>query len=387
MEYSQRVMHLKAEGAYQVLAKAQELEAQGREIIHLEIGEPDFPTPENVREAGKSAIDEGRTKYNPPRGIKELREMIAEDAAIRKGFPVDAGEVVIGPGAKPHLFFPTLALVEPGDEVIYPNPGFPTYEAMIQVAGGVPVPIPLLEEKEFAFDLELLEEKANPKTRLILINSPSNPTGGVLPQNELEKIAEIALKNDAWVLSDEIYSRIVYDEIPDSIAAIPGMKDRTVICDGFSKTYSMTGWRLGYGIMPPGLADRVQLLLTHSIGCTASFTQYAGIEAVTGDQSVVDEMVATYRQRRDLLVQGLNDIPGVRCQNPAGAFYVFPNITSFGLSSEDMANYLMDECGVALLPGTAFGKYGQGFLRLCFATSTENISKAIDLMKGALAKL
>lgn len=387
MDYAKRVRHLEAEGAYQVLAKAQDLEANGREIIHLEIGEPDFPTPQNIKNAGSLAIEQGRTRYNPPVGIKVLRERLAADASQRKGVEIKAEEVVVGPGAKPFLFFPTLALVVPGDEVIYPNPGFPTYEAMIQVAGGIPVPIPLLEERQFAFDLNILKEKANKNTKLILINSPSNPTGGVLQQEELDGIAEIAKRNDSWVLSDEIYSRIVYSEIPASISAIPGMKERTIICDGFSKTYSMTGWRLGYGIMPVSLADRIQLLLTHSIGCTASFTQYAGIEAISGDQSVVDDMVSTYRQRRDMLVQGLNDIPGVKCQTPPGAFYVFPNISAFGLSSKEMANYLLDECGVALLPGTAFGKYGEGYLRLCFANSTENIKKAVLLMKEALSNL
>ncbi len=387
MDYAKRVRHLEAEGAYQVLAKAQDLEANGREIIHLEIGEPDFPTPQNIKNAGSLAIEQGKTRYNPPVGIKELREILAADASQRKGVEIKPEEVVIGPGAKPFLFFPTLALVEPGDEVIYPNPGFPTYEAMIQVAGGIPVPIPLLEERQFAFDLDVLKEKTNKNTKLILINSPSNPTGGVLQQKDLDGIAEIAKRNDSWVLSDEIYSRIVYSEIPASISAIPGMKERTIICDGFSKTYSMTGWRLGYGIMPVDLADRIQLLLTHSIGCTASFTQYAGIEAISGDQSIVDDMVSMYRQRRDILVQGLNDIPGVKCQNPPGAFYVFPNISGFGLSSKEMANYLLEECGVALLPGTAFGKYGEGYLRLCFANSTENIKKAIQLIRDALSKL
>jgi aspartate/methionine/tyrosine aminotransferase len=387
MSFAKRVSHLQEEGAYAVLARAQELERNGRTIIHLEIGEPDFETGTNISMAGIRAIAEGRTRYNPPRGIAELRQIIAADAGQRRGMEIRPSQVVVGPGAKPTLFFPTLALVEPGDEVIYPNPGFPTYEAMIGAAGGVPVPVPLREENQFSFDLEAFDRSVNEKTRLIVLNSPGNPTGGVIPWEDLEHIAAMAQKNDCWVLSDEIYSRIVYDgtAVP-SIASLPGMAERTVIADGFSKTYAMTGWRLGYGIMPEALADRIQLLLTHTIGCTAHFTQYAGIEALTGPQDAVDKMVAAYRRRRDLLVNGLNAIPGISCQIPQGAFYAFPNVKDLGISSAELANYILEEAGVALLPGTAFGEYGEGYLRLSYANSLENLERAMILMATALAK-
>ena len=293
MTYAQRTSHLKPEGAYQVLAKANQLEATGRKIIHFEIGQPDFETFANVSLAGVRAITEGRTRYTPPSGMPSLQEVIAEDSGRRRGIHIDPGEVVVGPGAKPALFFPTLALIEPGDEVIYPNPGFPTYEAMIKVAGGVPVAVPLLEEKNFSFDLEVFDKLINARTRLIILNSPSNPTGGVMPLADLEHIAEKALQYDCWVMSDEIYARIAYDGLSvPSITAIHGMQARTIIVDGFSKTYAMTGWRLGYGIMPRELADKVGLLLTHSIGSTAQFTQFAGVEAVLGQQAQVDAVVA-----------------------------------------------------------------------------------------------
>jgi aspartate aminotransferase len=292
MSFTQRVIHLKAEGAYEVLARAQELEATGRDIIHLEIGQPDFETFPNVSQAGIRAISAGRTSYTPPAGIGELRQAIAEDAGRRRGMEILPEQVVVSPGAKPNLFFPTLALVEPGDEVIYPNPGFPTYEAMIGVAGGKPIAVPLLEENDFSFDLEAFDRLISDRTKLIILNSPGNPTGGMMPRADVEHIAEAAQRYDCWVLSDEIYMRIVYDDFDVvSNAALPGMRDRTIIMDGFSKTYAMTGWRLGFGIMPAALADRVQLLLTHSVGCTAHFTQYAGVEALTGPQDRVVEVV------------------------------------------------------------------------------------------------
>jgi aspartate/methionine/tyrosine aminotransferase len=323
--FTQRVSHLKPEGAYQVLAKAQAMEAAGQKIIHLEIGEPDFSTPETISQAGMRAIAQGHTRYNPPRGIPELREAIAEDAGRRRGITIRPQQVIVSPGAKPNLFFPTLALVEPGDEVIYPNPGFPTYEAMIRLAGGIPIPIPLLEENQFSFDLDVFNQRIGSRTRMIILNSPGNPTGGVMPLKDLEHIAEAALKHDCWVLSDEIYSRLVYDgRSAPSIASLAGMAERTIIVDGFSKTYAMTGWRLGYGIMPEALAERVQLLLTHSIGCTAHFTQFAGLEALHGPQDQVTKMVSAYQRRRDALVAGLNAIPGITCQKPQGAFYTFP---------------------------------------------------------------
>jgi aspartate/methionine/tyrosine aminotransferase len=387
MDFAERVVKLAPEGAYYMLGRAQALEAAGREIIHLEIGQPDAPTFQNIAQAGMDAIAEGYTRYTPSAGIPALRKAIAEDAGRRRGISIDPAQVVIGPGAKPALFFPTLALVRPGDEVIYPDPGFPTYAAMIEVAGGVPVPVPLREEQDFSFDLEVFDRLVSERTRMIVLNSPSNPTGGVMPLSALEHIAEVACQRDIWVLSDEIYARLVYEAPASSIAALPGMAERTIICDGFSKTYAMTGWRLGYGIMPKPLAERVELLLTHSVGCTASFTQIAGLEAIQGPQEQVEAVIAEYRRRRDVLVAGLNAIPGVCCRMPQGAFYAFPNVSAFGRPSNWLAEYLLEEAGVALLPGVSFGKYGEGYLRLCFANSLENILQALEQMKEALSRL
>ena len=388
MSFSRRVIHLKPEGAYQVLARAQELEAEGRDIIHLEIGEPDFSTAPHICSAAKKAISDGKTRYNPPNGILELREVIAEDAGKRRGIHIDPAQVVISPGAKPNLFFPALALIEAGDEVIYPDPGFPTYEAMILVAGGIPVPAPLVEENDFSFDLESFDNLINEKTSMIIINSPGNPTGGVISSEDLRHIANAAQEHDCWVLSDEIYMRIAFNglDVP-SIAALPDMRQRTVIVDGFSKTYAMTGWRLGFGIMPQVLAERINLLLTHSVGCTAQFTQYAGHEAITGPQDWVDEMVAAYQNRRDVLIDGLNTIPGVSCRKPMGAFYAFPNIKSFNLSSDKMANLILEKANVALLPGTSFGKYGEGYLRIVYANSLDNIKDALERIGNVLSSL
>ncbi len=383
--FSPRVTHLKPEGAYEVLARAQALEAKGREIIHLEIGQPDFPTFSHISQSGREAITAGHTRYNPPVGVPRLREAIAADAGARRGLDIRPAQVVVGPGAKPGLFFPTLALVHPGDEVLYPDPGFPTYAAMIGVAGGTPVPVPLREENQFSFDLNAFDKLVSDRTRLIILNSPANPTGGVMPLADLQHIARAAQQHDCWVISDEIYARLTYDgrEVP-SIAALPGMAARTVIVDGFSKTYAMTGWRLGYGIMPEALAERVGLLLTHSVGCTATFTQFAGVEALTGPQNMVDEVVVEYQRRRDRMVAGLNALPGVTCQTPQGAFYVFPNITGTGLTSRELARRLLGEAGVAVLAGTDFGQYGEGYLRLCYATSTENIDRALARMAEVL---
>jgi aspartate aminotransferase len=387
MDFAERVVTLAPEGAYHMLARAQALEAAGKQIIHLEIGQPDVPTFEDIAQAGIQAIEDGFTRYTPSAGMGELRREIAAYASRHKGLSVNPSQVVVGPGAKPALFFPTLALVRPGDEVIYPDPGFPTYKAMIEVAGGVPVPVPLREEADFSFDLEVFNRLVNDQTRMVIINSPGNPTGGVMPLPTLEHIAQAAQRYDFWVLSDEIYDRLVYDIKVTSIAALPGMSDRTIICDGFSKAYAMTGWRLGYGIMPEALADRVELLLTHSVGCTASFTQVAGIQALTGPQEQVEAVVAEYRRRRDVLVGGLNAIPGVSCRMPQGAFYVFPNITAFGKTSDWMADYLLEEAGVALLPGTSFGTNGEGYLRLCFANSLDNIEAALDRLEIAFGKV
>ncbi len=386
--FAKRVTHLAPEGAYHMLARAQALEAEGRDVIHLEIGQPDVPTFENVAQAGIDAIEAGRTRYNPPAGVPALRAAIAADAGERRGIEIEPAQVVVGPGAKPALFFPTLALVRPGDEVIYPDPGFPTYAAMIGVAGGVPVPVPLSEAADFAFDLAAFDRLVNDRTRLIILNSPSNPTGGVMPMAALERIAEAALRHEAWDLSDEIYTRLVYSgEAAPSIAQLPGMAERTVICDGFSKTYAMTGWRLGYAICPESLAERVALLLTHSVGCTATFTQHAGLEALTGPQEPVDEVVAEYERRRDVLVAGLNEIPGVTCRLPQGAFYVFPNVMAFDRTSDWLANYLLEDAGVAVLPGTAFGAGGEGYLRLCFANSMARIRAAVTRIAEALSRL
>ncbi|GAB4503791.1 MAG: pyridoxal phosphate-dependent aminotransferase [Anaerolineales bacterium] len=385
MTFTQRTAHLKPEGAYQVLARANQLEAAGREIIHLEIGQPDYPTFENVSRAGIEAIQSGKTRYTPPAGIPSLREALAEDAGLRRGIQVHPDEVVVSPGGKPNLFFPTLALVEPGDEVIYPNPGFPTYEAMIKVAGGVPVAVPLLEQNQFSFDLEAFDRLISHKTKLIILNSPSNPTGGIIPPADLEHIASQAQRFNCWVMSDEIYARLVYDGLEAaSIASLPGMKERTIIVDGFSKTYSMTGWRLGYGIMPRELAARVDLLLTHSIGSTAHFTQFAGLEAVTGPQDMVDVMIAEYQRRRDVIVDGLNAISGFTCQKPQGAFYAFPNITATGMNSTELANFILDKAGVALLPGNSFGEFGEGYLRLSYANSIKNIQTGLERIQAAL---
>ncbi|MCJ7433447.1 MAG: pyridoxal phosphate-dependent aminotransferase [Anaerolineales bacterium] len=385
MTFATRTAHLKPEGAYQVLARATQLESAGREIVHFEIGQPDYATFENVSRAGIEAIRAGKTRYTPPAGMTSLREAIAEDSGRRRGIKFNAGEVVVSPGGKPNLFFPTLALVEPGDEVIYPNPGFPTYEAMIKVAGGIPVAVPLLEKNSFSFDLDAFDKLINERTKLIILNSPSNPTGGVIPLEDLKHIAAQAERFNCWVMSDEIYARIKYDGLTaPSIAALPGMKERTIIVDGFSKTYSMTGWRLGYGIMPRELAARVDLLLTHSIGSTAHFTQFAGLEAVTGEQGMVDVMVAEYQRRRDIIVDGLNAIPGFSCQKPQGAFYVFPNIRGTGMSSTDLANLILEKAGVALLPGSSFGDYGEGYLRLSYANSVENIRKGLEKIQAVV---
>ena len=379
--FTDRVNSLQAEGAYAVLARAQALEAQGRTILHLEIGQPDFPTFPNVSQSGMEAIRTGQTRYTSPAGMPALRAAIARSVSGRLGLDIGPESIVVGPGAKPGLFFPTLALVNPGDEVLYPDPGFPTYEAMIRVAGGVPVPVPLREENQFSFDLQAFDARISDRTRLIVLNSPANPTGGVIPLADLDHIAVQARHHGAWVMSDEIYGQLAYDglHVP-SIATLPGMLDRTIIVDGFSKTYAMTGWRLGFMVMPPALANRVELLLTHSIGCTATFTQIAGVEALNGPQELVGEHAAEYQHRRDFIVAGLNAIPGVRCQVPQGAFYVLPNIKSFGLTSREIASRLIDQAGVAVLAGTDFGPGGEGYLRLCYATSMDVIRESLEKM-------
>ena len=382
MRLSQRMARLGTETAFEVLVRARALEAQGRNIVHLEIGEPDFDTPAHITEAGIEALRGGATHYGPAAGLPELREAIAQDSTRRRGVRATPEMVVVTPGAKPILFFVILALVDEGDEVLYPNPGFPIYESMIRYIGGIPVPVRLLEEKAFTLDVGQLCDRVGPKTRLIILNYPHNPTGGVIPESGLRAIAEVAAKYHVPVLSDEIYSRILYDTEHKSIAAMPGMESLAIVLDGFSKTYAMTGWRLGYGIMPAPMAQVVAKLQTNATSCTATFSQMAAVEAVKGDQSSVERMVAEFHRRRDVIVDGLREIRGFSCVRPKGAFYVFPNITGTGFSSRTLADRVLDEAGVACLSGTAFGEFGEGHLRFSYATSMENIQEALRRIKG-----
>ena len=377
MHITQRTSGLLQEGAFKVLMRARQLEAQGKNIVHLEIGEPDFDTPANIVAAGKKALDEGYTHYGPTPGLMPFREVIADYVSRTRGIKATPEMVSVVPGGKPIICFTILALIEAGDEVIYPNPGFPMYESLAKFAGGIPVPVPLVEDRGFSFDMNVLREKLSPKTKLIVLNSPHNPTGGLIPRKDLEELADMIRDRDIMVLSDEIYSRICYEGEPFSIAALPGMQEKTIILDGFSKTYAMTGWRLGYGVMPEWLLAGVTQLMGNSNSCTASFTQMAGIEALTGPQTAVDNMVAEFRKRRDAIVAGLNKIPGVSCKVPAGAFYAFPNITKTGIKSKVLATALLEEAGVACLSGTDFGQYGEGYLRFSYANSLDNINEAL----------
>jgi len=387
IEFAERMSRLGTESAFEVLARAKALEAQGKEIVHLEIGEPDFDTPDNIREAAVKAIWDGYTHYGPAHGLPELREAIARVVSKDKGIDVSPDEVVVTPGAKPIMFFAMLALVNEGDEVIYPNPGFPIYESVIEFLGAKAVPLKLEEQREFCFDAAELAKLVSPRTKMIIINSPQNPTGGVLSKEDLEAIADVARKNNIWVLSDEVYSKILYEGEHISIAALPGMREHTIILDGYSKTYAMTGWRLGYGIMPKELAAALTQLQINATSCTSSFTQVAGIEGITGDQSAAIRMVEEFKRRRDVIVDGLNRIPGIKCLKPKGAFYVFPNIEELGMTSAELSDLLLNEAGVAVLPGTAFGKYGEGYLRLSYANSVENIRKALDRIEKVVAKV
>jgi len=387
MKLAQCMARLGTETAFEVLARAKALEAQGRDIIHLEIGEPDFTTPANIIEAGVAALRRGETHYTPSAGILPLREAIAEEVSRTRGIPVSVDEVVVTPGGKPIMFYTILALAEPGTEVIYPNPGFPIYESMINFTGAKAVPVPLREEKEFRFDVQELLDKITPQTRLIIINSPHNPTGSVLTRADLQAIADAAQKYDFMILSDEIYIRILYEGEHISIASFPGMKERTIILDGFSKTYAMTGWRLGYGVMPAALATQISRLMTNSNSCTATFTQYAGVEALRGPQDESYRMVAAFKERRDVIVDGLNRIPGIKCVRPKGAFYVFPNIQGTGMKSKPFADYLLENAGVAALSGTSFGAYGEGYVRFSYANSVENLRRALERIADAVDKL
>jgi len=387
MNVADRMGRLGTESAFEVLARAKALERQGKSVVHLEIGEPDFDTPPHIVEAAKRALDAGATHYGPSAGLPELREAIAQHIAETRGIPVSPDEVVVTPGAKPIMFFAIMALVNRGDEVVYPNPGFPIYESVINFVGGVPVPIPLLEETGFGFDLAELERRVSRKTKLLIINSPENPTGGVLAPADIGRIADLARHYRVPVLSDEIYRRFLYEGEFASIASLPGMKPQTIILDGFSKSYAMTGWRLGYGVMPPPLAEHLTRLMTNSNSCTATFVQQAGLAALRGDDSSVKTMVEEFRGRRDLIVDGLNRLPGVSCTRPRGAFYVFPNVKGLRRPSKEVATYLLEEGGVAVLWGTAFGEFGEGYLRLSYAASRDAIQRALDQMGKALARL
>ena len=386
MRLAERMSRIGTETAFEVLVRARALEAQGRSVIHLEIGEPDFQTPRNIVEAGKTALDEGWTHYGPTLGQPELRAAIARHISRTRSIEVGLEHVSVVPGGKPIIFFPMLALIEPGDEVIYPNPGFPIYESMIRFLGGVPVPMPLLEEKGFSFDLDLFEKKLSKHTKLIILNSPQNPTGGVIPREDLEKVAELIRHRDVMVLSDEIYSRMSYGEPHFSIASVPGMLEKTILLDGFSKTYAMTGWRIGYGIMPEWLITAMNYLMVNSNSCTASFTQRAGIEALEGPQDAAGQMIAEFRRRRDAFVAGLNTLPGFRCPVPMGAFYAFPNIEGTGMKSKALADALLNEAGVAALSGTSFGEFGEGYLRFSYANSLENLMEAVERIRKYLTR-
>jgi aspartate/methionine/tyrosine aminotransferase len=378
LRLANRMSRLGTETAFEVLNKARALERQGKQIVHLEIGEPDFDTPGNVIEAAVNALHKGWTHYGPSAGLPELRQTIAEYVSKTRGVKVSSDEVVVVPGGKPIIFFSMLALVNEGDEVIFPNPGFPIYESMIHYVGGRAVPIKLREERDFSLDVDELASLINDRTRLIILNSPQNPTGGVMSRRDVEGVAEAIGDRNVMVLSDEIYSRLLFEGEHFSIMSVPGFKERTILLDGFSKTYAMTGWRMGYGVMRDDLAASMTRLMTNSNSCTASFTQVAGIEALRGDQSSVDHMRDEFQQRRDVMVARLNKIKGFSCRQPKGAFYVFPNITATGWPSKKLADALLEQAGVACLSGTAFGDFGEGYLRFSVANSLENLNKALD---------
>jgi aspartate/methionine/tyrosine aminotransferase len=378
LRLAKRMSRLGTETAFEVLNRARELERQGKDVIHLEIGEPDFDTPQNIVSSAVHALNAGWTHYGPSAGLPELRKAIADEVSQSRGVRVQPEEVVVVPGGKPIIFFSILALIEEGDEVIYPNPGFPIYESMINYVGGRGVPIRLREERDFRLDIDELANLINDRTKLLIINSPHNPTGGVLNKRDIEQIAEAIGDRNIFVLSDEIYSRLIFDGDHHSIMSEPGFKDRTILLDGFSKTYAMTGWRMGYGVMRTDLAWQVARLMTNSNSCTASFSQIAGVEALRGNQSSVEHMRTEFQRRRDMFVTGLNRIKGFSCRMPKGAFYVFPNITATGWKSRPLADALLEEAGVACLSGTSFGEYGEGYLRFSIANSMENLGKALE---------
>jgi aspartate aminotransferase len=377
LRLADRMARLGTETAFEVLNRARQLEHQGKNIVHLEIGEPDFDTPKNVVEAAVDALHKGWTHYGPSAGLPELRQAIAEEVSRSRGVKVTPDEVVVVPGGKPIIFFSLLALADVGDEVIYPNPGFPIYESMIDYVGAKALPYRLHEERDFNLDVNELSALITDRTKLIIINSPQNPTGGVLDKKDIRDIADAIGDRNIMVLSDEIYSRLIFEGEHYSIMSLPGFKDRTILLDGFSKTYAMTGWRMGYGVMRADLAAHITRLMTNSNSCTASFTQIAGVEALRGDQSSVDHMRHEFQRRRDAFVAGLNKIKGFSCRMPKGAFYVFPNITRTGWKSKKLADALLEDAGVACLSGTSFGEYGEGYLRFSVANSLENLNKAL----------
>jgi aspartate aminotransferase len=387
MKISGKMFQLNTESAFKVLAQAQALEARGVNVVHLEIGEPDFATPAHICEAAEEAIENGQTRYCNSQGLPALREEIAAELERTRGIAVDPDCVIVTPGAKPVMFYAMLALLDAGDEAIYPNPSFPIYESMIKFCGARPVPVRLHEEQDFRFDIDELKARVTPNTRLIILNSPQNPTGSVLEKEDLEAIAGIARENDIAVMSDEIYEHFIYEGEHSSIAALPGMMGRTVLISGFSKSHAMTGWRLGYGVLPKEMVEPVVRLIVNSVSCTAPFIQYAGIRALSGPKDDMVRMVEEFRQRRDLIVRGLNEIPGISCRLPRGAFYAFPNVTALGMKSQEFADYLLNEAGVATLAGTGFGEYGEGYIRLSYANSRDNIGTALERIKTAAARL
>ena len=387
MQIQPRAQRLETELAFKVLARAQELERSGKSILHLEIGQPDFSTPPHICEAAARALKDGKTGYGPTPGLPALREAIAQDAGQRRGARFDPKNVIVMPGAKPAIFYSVHTLAGEGDEVIYPDPGFPMYHSVIVHAGATPVPLPLREERGFRFDPDEFRSLVTPRTRLVILNSPQNPTGGVLLEEDLKAVADEAVKHDFAVLSDEVYLNFLYEGEHRSIATLPGMADRTILLDGFSKSYAMTGWRLGYAIVPERLFEAFELYSVNLFSCATNFSQYGALEAIRGPQEHVRRMVEEFRRRRDFLVAELNRLPGFRCVKPAGAFYAFPNVSGTGLKSPELAQRLLDEAGVATLPGNSFGHSGDGFLRLSYASSLESLAKAVERMKGFLAAL
>jgi aspartate/methionine/tyrosine aminotransferase len=379
---------LGTEGAFVVLARAKELEAQGRDIVHLQIGEPDFDTPKNIVEKAKWALDHGHHHYTPSQGTLELRQVVA-DYLTKTRQPVhwDPTEIMVAPGGKPVIVAAIMALLNPGDEVLLPNPTYPAYNSFIQFIGAKSVPVPVIEEKDFRFDVNDLKSRVTDKTRMIFLNSPSNPTGGFLTMEDYEEIAHVVKKHNLVVFSDEIYSRMIYDGEHASITQVPGMKEHTIVLDGFSKTYAMTGWRLGYGAGPKPIIDAMTRIMLNTISCVNTATQTAGIEALTGPQDSVDKMVAEFKRRRDIFVEGLNRLPGFSCKKPKGAFYLFPNIKKTGIKSKDLMEHILNDAGVACLPGTDFGQYGEGYLRFSYANSVENIKKALSKIEESLKRL